>query len=113
MLNLCFEIINAFGCFIGNLMPTRVTWDEDTAIRKLSLLDWTVGVSVEHFLDWQLIWESPAQCRQCHPWVGGHGDIRKQAMESKMVSSVLFMTVLQTVPKGFSLELLPWLSTQL
>lgn len=62
-------------CWLGfvNLSQTRVAWEDGTSVEELLPSVWPVGMSMEHFLNQCLRWESPAHYRQGHLRAGGPG----------------------------------------
>lgn len=89
-----------------NCTQIRVNWKEETSTDKLLPSNWPVG----HFLNWWLMWKSPAS-GWCHPWASGPGCYKKGSWanheEPQTDSKQHSLLVSATVPaSGSCLELL-------
>jgi len=79
-------------------------WKRET--QKIPPSNWPVDKPVVHFLDWWLMWESPAHWVQCHSCTG-HYTV-EQTTKSKLVNIIPWPLFQFRLP-GSSLEFLSWL----
>lgn len=95
----CF---NQFGANLGMYVGGTLNW-ESTFIKWISM-------QVCGLLQWlMIVGEDLAHSREWHPSAGGPGWYRKQATESKPLSSIPPCPLHQFLNPSSYLELLPWI----
>lgn len=106
-------VVGAAGLLLmlGSVISTqaRVIWDKRISVGKILPSDWTVGNSVDHFLDWWLLRAQPTvgSITPGQGVLGSRIKVDEWAMRRKPVSKAPQGPLHQFLSPGSSLELLP------